>query len=69
MQADKGKEQGQWDDDGDDEGRPPVEHEEGNEQGDQQDTFHEVMEDGMGGVVDQVFAVVVGDDLGVLRQD
>src|ERR1700722_4526616 len=68
METDKRKKQGEGDDDGNDEGRAPVEHEQRDEQGYQEDAFHQVVEDGMRSIVDEVFAVIIGDDLGVLRE-
>jgi hypothetical protein len=45
--------------------RTPIEHEEGNDERNEQDAFDEVVEHRMGGIFDEVFAVVKGDQLGV----
>src|SRR6185437_1140112 len=68
MQADKREQEGKGNNDGNYQGRAPVEHKQGYDQCYQQDPFNQVMHNGMGGITDQLFPVVKGNDLYVRRQ-
>ena len=67
-QADEGKEQGERDDNGDNQCRSPVGHEEQDDKGDEQDALSQVVGHGPDRQVDQVFPVIERNDPDIVGQ-
>ncbi len=69
VEADGGEEQRERDRDGDDERAAQVAEEDEQDERDEEDAFGEVMQNGVGGELEQVAAVEEGNDLHARRQD